>query len=303
MTAPSGGRRGRPPRNPADEVCTLLLRALRHAADRGPLSSDDVVCIARVQLMRPGSPAHCSPEEGRARLFDTLERLGRQIEGPPTPRALYGFARAAAEASIKLLKMPRHPGVQITERLDDVRGLAEAALWAVATQSRDSEDMVRRAVLRAVRERKRRGGLVRLRMEEGDPLRAMLDLPRTGKVLLARNDVRAKMSQASEGSAFGSVLRKAARFSEEVVRPMVGEDLWELGRPVGFSDQAETRVVIEVSSSVRAQEIQLRSTELVERLRAIPGFSHTRAVHILLKNSSALPVVGARRRPAHLRDE
>ena len=279
-----------------DDTSAMLLRALRHAAERGSLAADDVVDVARVQLMRPGGPAHKRSEGARARLDEALALLGRQLadrQGPPTPRALYAFARAAAEAAHAIERPVRHPGQRIDERLDDVRALAEAALWAEATRSRDSEDMVRRAVARAVRERKKGRGLVRVRVEDHDPLRTLLDLPNAGRVVLPKNDVRVRLAQAADRTvAFGDALRKAARFSEELLLPVLGDELWELGRPVGFSDKAETRVVIEVPSSVFAQEIKLRSLELLERLRRAPGFERVASIELVVKNARSLPVAG-----------
>jgi hypothetical protein len=288
----------------------MLLRALRHRVERGAVSVEDVIDVARAQLMRPGSPAHRAAEGARAQLDAALVVLGRQMNGAPTPRALYAFAHAAAEAAHQIERPMRHPGQRIGDKLEDVRALAEAALWAEATRARDSDDMVHRAVTRALKERKRSRGLVRVDVSEGDPLRTMLDLPHRGRVLLPKNDVRAKMAAAATGartSPFGDVLRKAARFSEELLRPMLGDELWELGRPVGFSDKAESRVVIEVTSSVRAHEIKLRSLELLERLRHVPGFESVQSMELVVKRSSALPVVGGSagkgRRTTRLREE
>jgi hypothetical protein len=118
--------------------------------------------------------------------------------------------------------------------------------------------------------------------------------------------VRARIGETSERSGLGAVLRKAARFAEELLRPALGEELWELGRPVGFADQAETRVLIEVTSSVRAQEMQLRSVELLDKLRRVDGMTGVKGVQVIVRAPSTLPVLGGRsggRRAPHLGDE
>jgi hypothetical protein len=283
------GRRGKHP-DRSDSV----LRALRHRSERGQMSVDEMVDVARVQLMRPGAPLNSASSEVRRRFETALATLAAAVpaHAPPTPRVLYAFAKAAAEAAETLVPDPRHPGVRVAERAaaGTTRALAEAAVFAEAIKSRDSEDLVRRAVTRAVRERKRKGGMVKVDVGEGDPLRALLDLPRTGAVVLPKNDLRAKLGETSEKTSFGGLLRKAARFSEELVRPALGEELWELGRPVGFADAGETRVLVETTSSVRAQELQLRGTELVTLLRLVPGMGRVQHIQLLVRPPTSLPV-------------
>jgi hypothetical protein len=274
-----------------EETTRLIARALRHAIERGRFSRDEGVEIVLVQLFRPGGPALRLSEEARASLREAVGRLGAALD-PTQPRSVLAFARAASEAAWHLVKDPRHPGAAIAEASGgNARELARAAVWAEAAFAKNSEDHLRRAVTRALRERKKGRGLTRLHLEDEDPLRAMLDVPTRGKVVLPRTDVRARIASAAEGTPLGAALRLAARFSEELVRPAIGEELWSLARPVGFADKAETKVLVEVRSALTAHEVQLRSQELAHRLRALPGFARVQGVKIVVVEEAALKVV------------
>ncbi len=276
----------------AEESTRLVVRALRHALERGRFSVEDAAEIAMVQLMRPGGPAKKLGVTQRAGLRDVVTRFARAIHDLTQPRELLQFARNCSDAAWTLATTPRHPGARMDEAVDgSLRTLARAALYAEATRAKDSEDHVRRAVARAVRERKKSRGVAKLPLDDGDPLRALLDVPARGKVALPRNDVRMRIAGAARNTPFGEVLRRAARFSEEVVRPAVGEELWSLCRPVGFADRAETRVLVEVRSTLLAHEVQLRSQELVHRLKKVPSFASVGAVKIVVVTPAAVPVL------------
>jgi hypothetical protein len=117
----------------------------------------------------------------------------------------------------------------------------------------------------------------------GDPLRGLLDLPARGHLRLPRRDVRGTIARvAVDNAALGDTLRKAARFAREVLEPALGAELWLLCRPVGFVDRKETRVLVATESSLGAQETQLRSRELVHRLRPIAGFAQVEAAKVVV---------------------
>jgi hypothetical protein len=137
---------------------------------------------------------------------------------------------------------------------------------------------------------------VNVDVAEGDPMRALLDLPAHGRVFLPRNDVRVRLADMARSSPLGAALQDAARFAEPLVRPALGEELWELARPVGLSTKSKrdphSVVVVEVASSTAANEVHLRKREIVERLRRIAGLERVKDVEIVVKSAHALPVVG-----------
>lgn len=284
MSARRGG-------TPAD-AARVVLSALRRRVDDGRFGVDAAVETAFVHLVRPGGPGERLGPADRAALRDTLAKLARPLQSTgPMPRALLAFARDAVDAALALLRAPRHPGAAIEQQIDSSTAqLARAALWAESTRARDDEDLVRRAVTRALRERKRgRRGRVPVDVPEGDPLRAVLHLPAHGRVWLPKNDLRARIVESARGSAFGAALQHAARFAEEPMRSALGEELWALARPVGFADHAETRVLVEVASSAAAHEAQLRSREFVGTLRALPGLERVKGIKVLVVSTEPAP--------------
>lgn len=279
-----------------EDTARAVLRSVRHALERGSFSRTDAIEVAMMQLLRPGRPAARLSVDGRSALRTAVTHLVASLD-PAQPRSMLAFARACAETSWSLVKPPRHPGADMAAAsAGSVAELARAAVWAEVTHARDADDHVQRAVTRALRERRRGRGLMRLELDNDDPLRAVLDVPAQGRVVLPRTDVRTRIAAAAAGTAFGAALRQAARFSEEVIRPALGEELWSICRPVAFTDKAETRVVVEVRSALLAHEAQLRSQELVHRLRTLEVCRHVRGVRIVVVEPTRLPVVPPRHR-------
>ena len=278
--------------NRVEETTRLVVRALRHALERGRFSADEAAHVVLIQLMRPGGPGKRLGDESRARLHEAVHKLARAVDDPTRPRALLQLARTSSEAAWSMATTARHPGARMDEAADgDYRTLARAALFAEAVRAKDSEDHVRRAVVRAVRERKRSRGIAKLPLADGDPLRAMLDVALHGRVALPKNDVRNKIAVAADATPLGAVLRQAARFSEDLIRPAVGEELWSICRPVGFADKAETRVIVEVRSTTLAHETQLRSQELVHKLKKLAPFAQLTGIKLVVVEPATLALL------------
>lgn len=275
-----------------EESAVSIIRAVRRALDAGHFSPDDAVDLALVPLMR-GAPGSKLTADKRASLRAALGKLAKALD-PSQPRSVLAFARAASQAAWSLVNVGRHPGSAIAERAADipVRELARAALYAEGTSAGDPELHVQRAVTRALRERRRSRGQKRIPLEDGDPLRVVLDVPSRGDVRLPRNDVRMRLADAAHDNvAFGDALRQAAKFSQELLRPVLGEELWSLGKPTGFSDKKETRVIVEVPSAMHAHEMQLRSQELIHRLKRVKGFERVAAVKLVVVEAATIPIL------------
>jgi len=264
------------------EAQRLILRALAHRVDEGRFGADDAVDIALVQLGRPGGPRLSDAQKHALRRG--LALLARSLS-PPTPRALHTFAHDAAQLAWTAERPARSPGATLRDiaHSPDTSQIARAAVYAELLHARDDDDLVRRAVRRAVLERRRALPGVPVPLASGDPLRNLLDLPAAGRLRLPRPDVRGTIARiAANDPAFGDTLRKAARFARHVLEPALGEELWLLCRPVGFVDRAETRVLVAAESSLGAQEMQLRARELVYRLRQVDGFAAVDAVRVVV---------------------
>jgi len=275
------------------ESTTTVVRALKRRVDLGRMSSDDAVDVAIVQLMRPGGPRLADDEW--ARLRTSLSTRAKAL-APPTTKALYVFAKEAAASAWALHHPGRSPSTSLRERAANgtVRSAAEAAVYAELMHARDDDDLVRRAVTRALGARRRGLAGRAVPLEAGDPLRAVLALPAQGRVRVPRGDVRGVIADAAvKTPALGGLLREVAAFSRDALEDALGDELWSLCRPVGFSDRQRTRVLIVTTSSVAAQEAQLRSRELHHRLRHVPGLERIVGVKVAVDAAAFARVLGA----------
>ncbi len=281
--AGQAGHRGT--RDVVAETTALIVRALKRRLDQGRFGADDAVDEALLQILRPGGPR--LNEADRTRLRTTLMTLTTSLvtqTAPPTPRALYTFARDAAAAAWHLHHQGRSPAATIRERADgNARVLAKAAVYAELMNATSDDDLVRRAVTRALGEKKRGSPGRPVPLQPGDPLRDLLDLPPTGRLRLPRGDVRGVIAKAAvEVPSLGGLLRQVAVFSRTIMEEALGEELWSLCRPVGFADMRRTRVLVATASSVAAQETQLRSRELLYRLKKLDGLATIVGVRVVV---------------------
>lgn len=274
-----------PVRDRVADTQTLLLRALKRRVDQGSFSADDAVDEALLQLSRAGGPR--LSVDDKQRLRQTFSTLARSLT-PPSAKAIYAFCKDAATLGWQLHHEGRSPGATIRDHADierrgDVQALARAAIYAEMLGARSDEELIQRAVTRAIGER-RRGSPGRLvPLDNDDPVRDLLDLPTRGRVRLPRGDVRGAIAHAANADAgLGALLRQVAVFARPVMEEALGEELFTLCRPVGFADAHRSKVLVATASSVAAQETQMRSRELLYRLQKLPALAHISGIRVVV---------------------
>jgi len=264
-----------------EETQHLILRALKTRVERGGFAIDDAVTVATAQIFRPRGPR--IPEDKKSALERALLQLASTLE-PPTARAVYAFAKDAAALAWAAHPRPRSPLAPQEDAWYGAEELVTAAIHAELAVRGDAfgaEDLVRRAVRRSLNSRRKARIGAPVAVKPGDPLRALLEVPAQGMVRLPGQDLRSKMARVfTNESAMGDAVRKSAMFHSERMEAVLGPDLWNLGRPVGFADRKQTRVLIASSSSTAAQETQLHSLELLHRLQKVPGLEHIVGVKV-----------------------
>lgn len=278
MAEPTGGEA-----HLARSLYRVLIRRLESGR---PFSWDDAGEHALSVVLR-GSGKRSEKE--RAVLEKTLRALAATMP-PPEPSVLEAFCEAAAAAARPTRPPVRHPGARLATEEPVPRrthDLAEAAVYAEYARASSDDDLVRRAVTRALRERRRgRIGRRALDVEENDPLRRLLDLPDRGPALVPLGDVRGAMVKSFRG-----LLKQAAPFAEALLRPALGEELWVRCRPVGFADARRARILVEVPSSPVAHELMMMKGDIVRRLKSVPGLESVKDLRFVVREQTFLPLL------------
>ncbi len=280
------------------EMAGRLFRTLRRLleSERG-LARRELVDVALSRLLRPEAYGQLLPRTGRDQLRTALSVLATAVQEANDEAQLRAYCEAAVEATHAMCKSPRHPGAQLMKKrvvdadvVASKKSLVEAAVYAEFSRARGDADLVNRAVTRAQKERRRYlQHTRRLDVEAHDPLRALFELPDDGKpVRVLRGDVRRVMTDRK--NPLSQLLRDASSFSEALIRPALGEELWGLCRPVGFADARRARVLVEVPSSAAAHTLSMRKRELVQRLCRVPGLDRVDDVRFSVAGRQRLPV-------------
>ncbi len=275
------------------EVTTRhLVRVLRRRIDDvdRPVSQESAAAVAFMQVCRKERPGGALGIDARERLRADVDALAQAFD-PTRQQSVVAFARAVAESAVRAV--PARASVNQRVVSNNTRAMATAAVRAEILGGESNEEIVRKAALRMFRERRRgRVGQKTLHLADTDPLKDLLDLPSSHASLL-RQDIRHVMASGK----VGEVLREAARFSDVALRDVLGEELWALGRPVGFADGRQRQVLIEVDSDAIAHALSLRKPEILSRLRAAPGLDQVKDVRFTVKTKETLKVVGDKPQP------
>ena len=271
-----------------------LFRSLRRRSRTGELTKADMARLAENTLVRPDRYGQVLSSAKRQQLREVFRLLAEPLMVTDMS-SLKAFSEAATEAVERAVHPSRHPGATLGRKrvIDEdlarsTSALARAALYAEFPKAQDADDLVRRAVTRAQKERQKfRRNTRALPIRERDPLRALFSLPEKGTVRVVPGDLRQRMVDPK--SPLTSILRDVSIFSEQRIRQALGEDLWGICRPIGFSDARRSRVLVEVQSSSLAQTAQMRSREILMRLRSLSGFESADELRFRVVSSHQQP--------------
>jgi hypothetical protein len=261
----------------ADELLPRLLRRLRRRLDEGRFSVDDARALVLDELSRL---PHTMPEAA-TRVATVLDKTLLPALRPMEPRSLYAFAVSSSRLLSEVESHALDPRDASARELA-VRALSATALRADAHNgSYDTDAHVQRAVAHAIRLRNR-GSLrrTRVKLEDDDPVRRLLLFAERGPITDDRRAIRTHLSKFAR-TDFGPVLRQAAAFAPDVLHDALGAELSVLCKPVGFHDAKKTTVLLEVSSSMAAQQVQFRAAEIVARLQRVEGFGQVTSVRVV----------------------
>lgn len=123
------------------------------------------------------------------------------------------------------------------------------------------------------------------------PLHATLEVLNTNQKRTAKEDIRNhllnlknfKTSRNPQQGILLNILKKAQSFSVNHLHQLLGDELFHLCRPLGFLDQNDTTVVVEVPSNAHLHALTYRKNEILMALRKDNNFIKARFIKFKVK--------------------
>lgn len=254
----------------AASIFRMLMHMVRAAYD--DFGRDNVAAWTLAHVERPGHLAERATDEERTQLHHLLWYAAEMIAIPPDERLLRAYTERAADAVLTVFA-ERWRRTLLPQRQKVRRDTLQAALMAEKTEALNDEELVRRAVRRALNTGfRRQRGTTPLPLSSESPLRQLLDLPEQGTARLPNTDMRVRLASTNE--AMSKLIEKAAVFSEEFLRPLLGDQLWNLCRPIGYADRDQKIIQAEVPTSAHLFEMQWYKAQILYALRKHPALAH-----------------------------
>lgn len=200
------------------------------------------------------------------------------------------YSEFASKISSRLLR--ELSAAQITSTLLSQEAVRHTQIEHMIRQefySRGSPaDTVSRSVQRYFRaEAKTRRDRTEIKMSEDDPMRDLLSLPRIGRSLLPREDLRVHLARYLSSPSIGKHLQRASSFAAlSGANQMFSDELSKLCKPVGFADRHYRILLVEASSASAAQDMAFNKASLIARIRKIPGFEKIQDIKFRLAQDS-----------------
>jgi BMFP domain-containing protein YqiC len=142
-----------------------------------------------------------------------------------------------------------------------------------------TEDTVSRSVQRYVKENARtKRYQEEIHAPENDPLRDLLGLPRIGRTLLPKEDIRVHMARFVVKSKLPLALVQQSKTPDLLLGEFANRCKF-----VGFADKQHLIVLLDVSSPLVAQELMFSKTAILKRLRQSPELAQVVDVRFRVK--------------------
>ena len=267
----------------------LSPQRLFHILDRqikrdSEMTLDELVRIAVLQVCRPGQVGYHLNPYLRTQL---VARLRSEIRGTKAEAAEW-IASNILECAKSML--PKSASAQAKQQPLNTEKQLNRILNKKSSQERWRKSDVKSIATEIYKTQKKSNqGIRTLRLESQDPLRQVWGFENNAKINLPRQDVRHKMLDTfkgvtnKSGQSLADTLRAASVFRPDVLRSVLG-DYWDVGQPVGFVDQKKTILLFRVSNSADAQELMFQQSEIIKRLRSLPGFESIKKVRFEIKS-------------------
>lgn len=219
--------------------------------------------LAVTELSRAGWPGEELTRDQRAWVRFELERVAQDLSYASDAESLLKFSQLAMASMARLA--PKKPTKQREkQRLIDY-------VKSESLKSGPSEVGAVRAATRYWKHQKQKEQeTTYIPPQPENRLLDLLSLPKQAGARLPKQDLRGLILKSS----LSELLLKASCFVPELWRPVLGSELSQKMKLVGFFDRGNRVILAEVSSSSVAHDLAFRKPEILARLRKIREFEH-----------------------------
>lgn len=216
--------------------------------------------LTMMQMSRPGWPiSFISPQKHRD-LFPQISQLSDILYTSPSAQAIQEFADSVAH-----LLVANIPEVVITEVNYSENEAIERNIKFFLEAGCSPEQAVLRASAGISK------AALKLKSKNSDTKMTQ----KTIKTVMAKMLHR---SNAPEQSALGRILNDNVLLSGPETLKALGNELYTLCQPMGFSDDKRQVLIMKVASAASAYNARFRTGEILSRLKRLKGFENLREV-------------------------
>ncbi len=247
-----------------DETTGALLKVLRAHFEKSKVLGDawqGAPALTLMHLTRPGWPGENLKPLQKQALLKELIPIASQLAYANDMKSLLNFAQQAI-AKV-MIRLPNHSKTVLEQR--HLAGLiqAERAL------GEDDQAAASRAAAKYFQTKRREHrGKTYIPADPNNRLAQILSLPKSIGAELPKQDIRGLIMK----SPLADLLKQAACFAPEVLKPVLGEELFSKIKPVGFGDKQQRTILIQVESASVAHEMSFRKLDILGRLKRIKEF-------------------------------
>jgi hypothetical protein len=243
-------------------------------------------------LCRPGWLGDTLTESLKKEAMEKLLHVGQPLYYSKTDATLRAFAKNATKI-IMLMAPPKNVVSEKSARLAQINDISNLIKGSNLETSEDKKTAVANAVFRMYHKGKtKKNNSAIPALEDKNPLRIVLGLPKSQRSALPNNDMRShilkctKVSMKKNEVPLMSLLQKAAPFSPRILQSIMSVDLYKRFKPVGYFDHQCLVILIEVTSSSDAYELAFRKAELIKMLKTVPGFERITDIRSVMGTKS-----------------
>lgn len=258
-----------------DDATRVLLHVLKSHFEQSQTLAEawqEAPRVAMTHISRPGWPGSELRLEQKKLIEQQLRKFSEPYVYSNELKSLLRFAQQAVALVVKLtqnkseteLQKQRLVGLIKSEQMEGQTGDVAAARAA--------------ARFMQIKRREQRGKTY-VGPDKDNRLLEILSLPKSIGAELPKQDIRGIILKSS----LADLLKQASCFSPDVLKSILGDELYRQVKPIGFADRMQKIILIQVPSASVAHEMSFRKMELLMRLHQLKEFSDVSDIRFSIK--------------------